>query len=78
MNPHKMTTPEEKPHQNNLFKHLVMQTATATRSITSFTSITSISSKLASQADLTELASQHYSVQGACDADQATSRCSRR
>ena len=30
--PHKMTTPEEKSHQNNLFKQLVMQTATATQS----------------------------------------------
>ena len=73
MNPHKMTTTEEKPHQKNLFKELVMETATRSHviSITSWLNRISITSH-----NLTlfnELAM--YSVQRACDADQATSRC---
>ena len=64
MNPHKITTPEEKPYQNNLFNQFVLQTTTATRS-----HVISITSWL-NRISITTLF-----CQPACDADQATSRC---
>ena len=62
--PHKINTPEEKSYHNNLLDQHVTQTKTATRSrvigITSW---------------LNRISPQPCSVQTACDANQATSRC---